>query len=330
VAEALHRRLKRAWRGERAPLLQVASHLYGSCADGRNLLYEAGIFRTARAPIAVVSVGGLTAGGSGKTPLAADIAVRLSRRGKEVALIGPGEADELLVHQHLCAGALVLGGRNRRSLALRAAQAGVNVVVLDGGFQHRRLGRDLDLVAVDVETLVRARWRRLPAGPFRDRLGELRRADAIVTVRRRASLDAAAAVARHLAAHFPAARHASCRLEAGAPVSFNDASAGVAPPRPMIAIAGIMYPEHFFAHVREHLPTVSAFQPFPDHARFPISLVDRWCRQAGSRGLVCTLKDAVKLEPALRNRVPLWYVPEKVMWESGATAMLAMLAAVGS
>ena len=180
--------------GVRGLLLPQAA-LYRSAVALRNGLYDNGILRVEQPSLPVLSVGNLTAGGSGKTPFAAWLAARLLAAGAKPAVVLRGYGgDEELVHRELNPGVVVVTGAERVLGVSRALGLGCDVVVLDDGFQHRRLGRLADLVLLSSE-----RWqepqRLLPAGPWREPLRALERAALLVVSRRTRPREEAEALA---------------------------------------------------------------------------------------------------------------------------------------
>ena len=186
--------------------LDALSLVYGAGARLHRELYARGWRRPARLSCRVVSVGNLVVGGSGKTPLAAWIAAELRRRGHRVVLASRGfgrrgreavevvsdgrhvlstaerAGDEPLLLAAHAPGVPVLVGRDRAVVGLRAVSAfGCQVLVLDDGFQHHRLARDLDLVACDGGSGL-GNGRLLPRGPLREPLSALARAHGIAVV----------------------------------------------------------------------------------------------------------------------------------------------------
>lgn len=180
-----------------------ASALYGLAARVRGAAYDKGVFRTVRVPgISVVSVGNLRAGGSGKTPLAIWIAKetrdagletslilrgyrgRMERKGGVVSngsgpLVGPKDAgDEAYMAAVKLDRVEVRVGADRISQALSAAESGAKVAVLDDGFQHRAIHRDLDVVLIAPNDLSPS-TRVLPSGPLRELPSAVRRADIV-------------------------------------------------------------------------------------------------------------------------------------------------------
>jgi tetraacyldisaccharide 4'-kinase len=189
-----------------APLTPLST-LYGVASRGHRMLYRRGWRTPARLPAFVVSVGNLSVGGSGKTPTAAWLARELHARGRRVALLsrgvggrrirevnvvsdgahlllGPREVgDEPVWLSQAAPGVPVLAGRERSRLGLRAVSAfGSEILILDDGFQHHRVQRDLDLVCIDAR-LGLGNGYVLPRGPLREHAGALRYADALVVTR---------------------------------------------------------------------------------------------------------------------------------------------------
>jgi len=192
----------------RLALLPVAALalLYGAGARTHRALYRAGWLRAQRLPCAVVSVGSLAAGGSGKTPLAAWLAAGLREAGVAVALAsrgygrraagsaevvsdgntilcGPDRAgDEPLLLAAHAPGVPVVVARDRGEAGRLALQRfGSELLVLDDGFQHHRLQRDLELVVVDGAVGLGNGWT-LPRGPLREPPAALALADAVVVM----------------------------------------------------------------------------------------------------------------------------------------------------
>ena len=130
-------------------------------------MYDGGVLPLQRAPVPVISVGNLTVGGSGKTPLACWLMRGLRDRGEKPALVARGYGeDEILLHKRWNPDIPIIAEEDRAYGAWKAARKGATVVVLDDGFQHRRLARELDIVLVAASTPRIARL--LPRGPFRE------------------------------------------------------------------------------------------------------------------------------------------------------------------
>lgn len=316
----LESRARRVWRGLPGPGLRAAAAVYAGAADGRHLLYELGMLEAREAPLPLVSVGGLTVGGSGKTPVAAAVAGWLLERGRRPAVLMRGYDDELRAHRHLAPGALVLGSRDRWRAAREAARRGADCGVLDDGFAHRALARRFDLVLVDVDALARTNRRRLPAGPFRHPPAFLALADGIVLARRGRTADLARRAADRLARAPWTPPVARCVLRPGRALPANRAAA-TREPDPAVGFAAIMKPRLFFRQIRHRWPRLVELHSFRDHAVPDRARLEAIVRAAGDRGIVCTLKDAVRLAPRVGEETPVWYVEDILEWEAGGSVI---------
>ena len=323
-------RVREAWAGQPGVLLRSASVVYGAAVEARHALYDLGLLRARRVDRPVISIGGLTAGGSGKTPIAAAVASWVDDAGWRPLMVTAGLSDEIEVHRLLNPGIPVLGGRDRGAL-IRQEGGQTDVVILDSGFQHRRLYRDLEIVAIDAVALAGFR-RRLPAGPFREGLGALLRADIVLLVTRTgkptgAAFDAWVARWREWITNLGSNSSVlGVSVAPGGLVPVNESAARAV--SPAVAVAGVMYPEPFFrtvaaligddGSVDRGLTTV----PYPDHHPYDEAGVDQLIRLSGSRGIACTLKDAVKLSSLVGERTPLWYLGERVRTDPRLPALV--------
>ncbi|MFI5380299.1 MAG: tetraacyldisaccharide 4'-kinase [Tepidisphaerales bacterium] len=171
-------------------LLALAEPAYATAMSARNWLYDRGIFKAHRAGAAVISVGNITTGGTGKTPMVRWLAEHLRLRGLPPAVLmrgykgKAGWSDEQDLLRKMLGDVPVMAEPDRVAGAARLLQEHpqVRAVLLDDGFQHRRLARDFDLVLVDA-TNPFGFGHVLPRGLLRERLSGLRRADAIVLTR---------------------------------------------------------------------------------------------------------------------------------------------------
>ncbi len=189
-------------------MLSLLAWIYGKVTNVRNRLYERGVFETFDLRARTVSIGNITTGGTGKTPLVAYIATLLVGRGEKVCILtrgygreSPGQrvlvsdGKEILANiresgdepfelaQKLIGKAIVIADADRVSAAEWAKRKfGVTAFVLDDGFQHRRAKRDLDIVCIDATNPFGGR-KILPAGRLREPLHNLKRADVVVITR---------------------------------------------------------------------------------------------------------------------------------------------------
>ena len=340
LEERVEARIRGTWNGRPGGALRLSAAAYGAVAGARTLLYDSGGLAARRAPIPIVSVGGLTVGGSGKTPITADLAARLVETGVRTAILTHGFEDEMDVHRVLAPGALVLGGRDRVNLARTAAGEGAQIALLDSGFQHRRLHRDLDILAID-ETSAGGSTAYLPAGPFREGLAAVARADLVVVLSRPPASEGISVQGSHELAARGRSRlreledapgappFLSARILPGPLVAANEPARAADAPRPAVAVAGVMWPEVFFAQVGALAAPGHETVRLRDHVRIDHAVGERLRKLAGQSGLVCTLKDSMKLVRVLGDSIPVWYLSESVVWDedgSPPTVVRATLA----
>jgi tetraacyldisaccharide 4'-kinase len=321
------RLLDRVWFGD-DPLARVARRallpletVYRGVVGVREALYDSGMLRAHDAALPTLSVGNVSVGGTGKTPVAAWIATGLVERGARPAVVlrGYGE-DEPLVHRTLNPDVPVIVAADRVAGVAAARREGATVAVLDDAFQHRRIARDVDLVLVSAD-----RWmpspRMLPAGPWREPLRAIRRATLIVVTRKAASEADADAVNAALAAVAPRVPRTTLHLvpralaEAGGSSRLPlDALAG----REVRVLAAIADPRAFVRQLEALGARVQA-DTYPDHHHFEPSDIERFARALPPDGLaICTLKDAVTLAGRWPREAPtLWYVSQHVILERG-------------
>jgi tetraacyldisaccharide 4'-kinase len=276
----------------------------------------------------VISIGNLTVGGTGKTPIAAWVAGELKAIGARPAVILRGYAggDEIEVHRHLNPGIPVIRNPDRVAGVQRAAEEGADIAVLDDAFQHRRIARVSDIVLVSADA-----WdgdvRLLPAGPWREPLSALRRATVAIVTRKAADDPQVDAVTRALGAYDVPVAVASLALGSLRTLAGHERALDSIRGEAVHAVAGIGDAGAFFAQLRGVGARVVP-HAFRDHHAFTSSDADRVARAAAGAPVVCTLKDAVKLDREWpRGAGPLWYVSQRVEFDRGREAVLASLAA---
>jgi len=321
------RLLETVWtgRGRRArvarALLAPAEALYRAVIATRGLLYDWGVFRAEDFSVPILSIGNLSVGGTGKTPVAAWFARTLSAKGLRPGIVLRGYGgDETIVHQRLNEGVPVIAAADRVRGIREAIAQGVDVVVLDDAFQHRRAARDADVVLVNADAWSGAP-RLLPAGPWREPLRSARRANLVIITRKMAERSTVDDVRRALANAAPRVPVATAYL---APGDLRSTATGQTLPLHVVrgadltAIAAIAHPDSFFRQLTE-LGAVVRPHSFPDHHSFTLQDARDLATHASSSDfVVCTLKDAVKLEslwPAEAGS--LWYVSQRFRVEDG-------------
>jgi tetraacyldisaccharide 4'-kinase len=321
--------VERIWFGDdtvaavsRAVLLP-AERLFGGIVGARDVLYDAGWLTSHPTALPALSVGNLTVGGTGKTPIAAWVAAELLQRGVRPAVVLRGYGDdEPLVHRTLNPNIPVIVGPDRVAAIAEAAAKGADIAVLDDAFQHRQAQRAADLVLISAD-----RWtgdvRLLPAGPWREPLTAVRRASIVIVTRKAASEAQAEEVHRRLAEVAPAIPRVSVHLAPGelvpiGPEQSDRQSLDVLGGKRVRVVVSIADPGAFIAQLTSLGAEVRS-SVFPDHHAFTAADVETIAREAADAELVvCTLKDAVKLGPLWPRLAPLlWYVSQRVTVERG-------------
>lgn len=286
------------------------------------------------AGVPVISVGNITAGGTGKTPLVAAIAKHLRDRELRVALVSRGygsdetglndEAREL--YDRLPDVPHIQNPDRVEACRVAVDELDMELVILDDGFQHRRLKRDLDIVVIDA-TCPFGYDRLLPRGLLREPVGNLRRADFIVLSR----------ASRITVAERDALLKRVSRLAYQAPLALcdhvptmligvdSDYSLDELKQRKIVAFAGIGNPEPFFDSLPELGANLVATTSFEDHCRYDRTTVDRlaqWLaeqrQQHGEITAICTHKDMVKLRTRELANVPILALGIEVRFLEGA------------
>ena len=321
------RMIETVWtgRGKRARaarmILAPAEALYRAVVVTRGKLYDWRIFRATDFSVPVLSVGNLSVGGTGKTPVAAWFARRFQENGLAPAIVLRGYGgDEVIVHERLNGGIPVIAAVDRVRGIRDAIAQGVDVVVLDDAFQHRRARRDADVLLVSADAWT-GKPRLLPAGPWREPLRAARRASLVIITRKTADRSAVEDVKRALANAAPQVPVAVVYLGPG---DLKSTATGQTLPlhalngADLTAIAAIAHPASFFKQLTELGAIVRPFS-FPDHHAFTRAEARNLAAEAGNSDfVVCTLKDAVKLEslwPAEAGS--LWYVSQRLRIEDG-------------
>ncbi len=311
--------------------LLPASGLWRGAMAVRGLAYRRGWFTVHDLPLPAVGVGNLTVGGSGKTPIAIWIARYYLERGfvPGVLLRGYG-GDENLVHQHAVPRAIVVADPDRAAGAERALANGAQVLVLDDAYQRLDVRRDLNILVMSAETTRAVRWP-LPAGPWRESWASLDRADAVIVTRKRATPEAAQALALEVQGRVAgpvAIAHLGLQSLEGL-VSGRKASAETLAGKRVVAASGIADPDAFVSQVKG---TGAAVQvaTWKDHHDYRDEDV-AWLAHAARRAdhVVITEKDAVKLRDRWPHAVPEPLVAVlDLVWEEGGQRIMAALDAV--
>lgn len=336
----------RLWRTA-SPLLIPFSWLYRFGVFLRNLGYDSGWGKIHRLPVPVLSIGNLTVGGTGKTPITLSIAKILQddpyrlepailsrgyrRSGSGYQLVSAGESplcdwphsgDEPQLYARKLRGVPVAVDVDRvRGGRYLVEHFNPSVILLDDGFQHRRLHRDLDIVLLDSDDRS-VNQRLLPAGPRRESRASLDRAQLIILTHQRIVDENSDKIQRELVRDFGGERLVACNNK---PAGCTDLRSGEIIPLEKMAgmrvipFCGIAKPEGF----RRILSEIGADAPFlirfPDHHKYGIKDVERLAglySQHRPDYLITTEKDAVKLG-GLFEALPILVLEIEIEWSKG-------------
>lgn len=309
-------------------LLAPFSFIYGAATHLRARAYRQGILKARRLDATVISVGNITVGGTGKTPMVLWIADRLASEGKSVGILTRGyrgrpsgsrenadaasnasTSDEVcLLESRLGERAAFGVGPDRYANGVQLAKRGVNWLVLDDGFQHLQLARDVDIVLIDA-TNPFGGGHLLPAGRLREPRSALARADIVVITRSNHAPAIEAAVRRETDA---AIYYARPKLDAIHSFTDGQLAGSVAPSAlgPLFAFCAIGNPQAFVADLRAWGLTVAGQKFFPDHHRFTDDddeAILRAAHASGASGLICTEKDLYNLRAVHCGKIPIFF-----------------------
>jgi len=307
--------------------LAPLSLLYGAVTRARLALYRAGALPVHKITAPVISVGNITAGGTGKTPLVEWLARAAAREGRRVCVLtrGYGRKDarrrvvvsdgrDVLADARAGGDEPCLLAENLRGLAavvadadrFAAAQWAIeelksDLFILDDGFQHLRLARDLNILALDA-TIPWGGGHLLPRGRLREPLAGLTRADCIIITRTElaADLEALRKTAAQLCDGRPIfnARTSTQRIRLLTTSGAAETVASDALVQPLLAFCAVGNPQAFFTHARNAGYELSQTRVFADHHDYTQTDVDALTEAAaqhGARAFITTAKDAVKL-----------------------------------
>jgi tetraacyldisaccharide 4'-kinase len=316
--------------------LRAASWPYRAATWSRNRLYDRRWKRIERASVPVISIGNLTVGGTGKTPCVEYIARYLGENHRVAILSrgygrGDGPNDEAMVLEENLPEVPHLQGTDRAVLArLSIEELESEVLVLDDGFQHRRLDRKLDLVLIDA-TNPWGHGYLLPRGLLRESPRELRRAHAVIMTRCdlvpearigeiREGISRFASVPIFESIHRP---EVLCNSEGE--TAALDSAAG----RPIAAFCGIGNPDAFRDMLTRLGLHPTLWRVFPDHhsyTRPDVEALESWAEALPEGGFVLTTqKDLVKLQVARLGARPLWAVKIGLEIRDGEARLRQML-----
>ncbi len=323
---------------------RIFSPLYSLLMRMRAFLYARGVLVVTRVPLPVISVGNLTMGGTGKTPMVIYLARLLARHQLRPAVVSRGyggrskrpvnlvsdgahlllsaveAGDEPVLLANTLPGVPVVTSRRRAQGAEFICQQGLaDLLILDDGFQHLALHRDLNLALFASRTAVQTEWV-FPGGMLREPRSALSRADCFVLTGVGAQSTTPSTLGEWLRGTFP---HTPCyagRYEAvalhcqGRETVAMAGLAGI----PLFAFCGLANPDSF-RQTLEHGFLIRGWQPFADHhpfTRADLALLVERATHLGCAGLITTEKDFVKIK-GLNSDLPIWVLTVELRMEEG-------------
>lgn len=308
-------------------LLWPFSALYGAGARVRAWTYRTGIVRQKRLQGVVVSVGNVTVGGTGKTPMVTWLAEKFAESGRKVAVLargyrpigsGAGVTSRSGVQEGWNDEVALLSGRlgkraqfgvgaNRFEKGRELESRGINIFILDDGFQHFQLARDADVVMVDGMAPFGG-GRVLPSGRLREPVSALRRADILVIHRVEKVAGAIEAELRRYSA--APIYFSQTKLLSVEPFGDAEVSALRIQGRRFFAFCGIGNPRGFLADLERWELSVAGYHFFRDHHRYtPADMISlsAEARDAGADALLCTEKDIYDLPLDVQLSLPVFF-----------------------
>ncbi len=305
-------------------ILYLFSLAYRTIVRIRTSLYKNGTVKSKRLPCKVISIGNLTVGGTGKTPLAMYIADLLQRSGYRVVIVSRGyggsaektggivsdgkairmdveqAGDEPYLMATRLKGIPIIVGSNRYQAGKQAVRTfNPDILLLDDAFQHIQLERDLNLCLCDAEKPFGNRYL-IPRGPLREPVEHLRRADAVVLTRHESSKGSPGSI-RDIQKYLPGKPVFKCsHVPSGLrePVTGKTHNVEILTDRKVLAFSGIAKNEDFTALLSELGTTIVKFMPFPDHYRYSNGDLERILQTAQRLNvdyIVTTEKDYVRI-----------------------------------
>ncbi|MFH1406665.1 MAG: tetraacyldisaccharide 4'-kinase [Candidatus Omnitrophota bacterium] len=268
--------------------LLLLSFVYGACVRIRGVLYDIKILKQMKVTCKVISVGNITWGGTGKTPLVLRLSEKITEKTKIAILTrGYGEDEKYLLKEKL-QDAPVFIGSEKTNNALRAQENGAKLLILDDGFQHRKLKRDIDIVTIDALNPF-GNKRLIPRGILREPVSSLKRADILVITN--ADNPNTPLLKGVLGEINPEAEIFESRYEIKNP--------GEIKAKPICAVCGIGNPKSFLKTLRDAGGNVGLEMLYPDHYNYrarDIKEIVEKCAAGNIDSIVTTEKDMVKLK----------------------------------
>ena len=315
---------------------------YGAVVRLKARAYAKGLLRQRRLNGVVISVGNITTGGTGKTPMVLWLAERLLAEGKKPGILTRGyrgensstssTSDEVQLLQECLGDRVAFGvGADRFERGNELAKRGVEWFLLDDGFQHMQLARDVDIVLIDA-TNPFGGGHLLPAGRLREPKSAISRADVIVITRSRHAPGLEAVIRRQSRAPI---FYASVRLDSVMPWRPKDAQREIPhlEQKKLFAFCGIGNPSAFLSDLREWGFQIVAERFFPDHHRYTLEdvrVIESEARRAGADALICTEKDTFNMANAPFQSFDVSYCRISLQLDRAEEFWQAIAATLGS
>jgi len=314
---------------------------YGAVVRLKARAYARGLLRQRRLNGVVISVGNITTGGTGKTPMVLWLAEHLLAEGKKLGILTRGyrgevsttgsASDEVQLLQARLRDRVAFGvGADRFARGSELARRGIEWFVLDDGFQYLQLARNVDIVLIDASNPFGG-GHLLPAGRLREPKSAISRADLIVITRSRHAPAVEAAIRRESSAPIFYAR---VRLDslmqwrpAGGTREIPDMQR-----KKLFAFCGIGNPSAFVADLREWGFQIVAERFFPDHHRYTpedVQVIESEARRAGADVLICTEKDTFNMANAPFQSFDVSYCRISLQLDRAEEFWQAIIAAIG-
>jgi tetraacyldisaccharide 4'-kinase len=316
----------------------------------KNLFYDLKFFKPKKVTPYVISIGNIVAGGSGKTPMTIYLANFFFEKKKKVAIVIRGYGGKIVKQNKnvvVCKNegkiygadfigdesaflanrlpfAYIIVGKDKCLSAKVAEGLGVDVILLDDGFQHRRLHRDLDMVLIDAKKPI-SNGHFLPRGYLRDFPSRLRKAHLTVLTNAK-NLKLNDLVLKYSKGPFLFTKPIFSFLKDlnGKPLDFFNEKIGV-----FCAIAN----PHFFIDLLKDLKYEIVFSHFGvDHSFFGSSCIEKMAEEAflkGAKALICTEKDFIKLKGDIKTKIPIYYVEIDIQIISGKENLIKLISKKG-
>jgi tetraacyldisaccharide 4'-kinase len=319
--------------------LQIVGRLYGAIQRLRAAFYKKGLLSAYTAPCPVISVGNLTAGGTGKTPTVIWLAKYFQSKGRKVGVVSrgyrqlskadvtvvadpdkiitttPQAADEAVLIAQKLPGVTVITGPNRcKTIAVATQQYGCNLIIMDDAFQHMQVKRDFDLVLLDCNAPF-SNGHILPGGLLREYPLALNRCDGVIITRAnnlqklkhtqdllsRIAPNKKSCAALHKPTNWRKLSQTGAKHPATLPI---DGFKNI----PAVAFCGIAKPESFYTTLDRLAISVMACSSYSDHHIFDDNTIDKLLKKAvtlKAQALLCTEKDAVKIQ-GISSELPIY------------------------